>query len=275
MYDPTIGRFFVQDRYAEKYLSFTPYQYGANNPIKYIDNNGDSVWVTSTSNLEDFGNGTSRTTVTHTIHITGKVLDASDSYVDVDEVAAGIEVGLNALGSSNTTRWGDNTFVTKISVEAQIEVAQSMDDVADSDHLITIVDNVLGGADPKGGGGNAGGLGAMFGKISYIESSSFGSAGMISSGIHEFGHNMGLSHDFTNPSNHMSYSSERSGLNFGQLESVVNSFYEGKQNQGPNYSVSGSSSRNTLWHNSTNQAPYDFNVSRGQRIPHILVNTTK
>jgi uncharacterized protein RhaS with RHS repeats len=43
MYDPAIGRFFTQDRFAEKYYDFTPYQYGANNPIKYIDVNGDSI----------------------------------------------------------------------------------------------------------------------------------------------------------------------------------------------------------------------------------------
>ena len=45
MYDGAVGRFFTQDRFAEKYLDFTPYQYGANNPIKYIDVNGDSIIV--------------------------------------------------------------------------------------------------------------------------------------------------------------------------------------------------------------------------------------
>ena len=45
MYDAAIGRFHVQDRFAEKYLDFSPYQYGANNPIKYIDVNGDSLWI--------------------------------------------------------------------------------------------------------------------------------------------------------------------------------------------------------------------------------------
>ncbi len=43
MYQPEIGRFFVQDRFADKYHSFTPYQYAANNPILYIDVNGDSI----------------------------------------------------------------------------------------------------------------------------------------------------------------------------------------------------------------------------------------
>ena len=46
MYDPQIGRFTTQDRFAEKYVSMTPYQYGANNPILMIDINGDSLWIT-------------------------------------------------------------------------------------------------------------------------------------------------------------------------------------------------------------------------------------
>jgi len=44
-YDPSIGRFTTTDRFTEKYLQMTPYQYGANNPIKFIDVNGDSIMV--------------------------------------------------------------------------------------------------------------------------------------------------------------------------------------------------------------------------------------
>ncbi|MCG8307379.1 MAG: DUF6443 domain-containing protein, partial [Cytophagales bacterium] len=42
-YDPALCRFHAQDRFAEKYLNFSPYQYGANSPIFYIDMNGDSI----------------------------------------------------------------------------------------------------------------------------------------------------------------------------------------------------------------------------------------
>ena len=43
MYHPEIGRFFTQDRFADKYHALSPYSYAANNPILYVDMNGDSI----------------------------------------------------------------------------------------------------------------------------------------------------------------------------------------------------------------------------------------
>lgn len=43
--DPATGRFTTIDRFANMYASMTPFQYGANNPIKYIDVNGDSLKI--------------------------------------------------------------------------------------------------------------------------------------------------------------------------------------------------------------------------------------
>ena len=48
-YDPSLGRFFKIDRFAEKYESLTPYHYAANNPMYYIDVNGDSLYVKHTT----------------------------------------------------------------------------------------------------------------------------------------------------------------------------------------------------------------------------------
>jgi len=43
MYQPDLGRFFTQDRYAESFYPISPYQYAANNPISFVDVNGDSI----------------------------------------------------------------------------------------------------------------------------------------------------------------------------------------------------------------------------------------
>ncbi len=43
MYDAALGRFHTVDNYAEKYVSLNPYQYTANNPINFIDYNGDYI----------------------------------------------------------------------------------------------------------------------------------------------------------------------------------------------------------------------------------------
>ena len=44
-YDAALGRFTTADRFADKYHSLSPYQYGANNPVGNIDVNGDSIVV--------------------------------------------------------------------------------------------------------------------------------------------------------------------------------------------------------------------------------------
>jgi len=45
MYDPTIGVFTGTDRFASNYSFQSPYVYAANNPIKFIDVNGDSIRI--------------------------------------------------------------------------------------------------------------------------------------------------------------------------------------------------------------------------------------
>jgi len=52
MYDNQIGRFFTQDRFAEKYYNLSPYQYGGNDPIKTIDINGDSLIVITLKGMD-------------------------------------------------------------------------------------------------------------------------------------------------------------------------------------------------------------------------------
>jgi RHS repeat-associated protein len=44
-YDPALARWHTSDPRAEKYFSWSPYNYGANNPILFIDPKGDTIIV--------------------------------------------------------------------------------------------------------------------------------------------------------------------------------------------------------------------------------------
>ena len=55
MYDATLGRYHTNDRFAEKYYLMSTYQYGANNPTKNIDVNGDSLAVLHLTTGEHLG----------------------------------------------------------------------------------------------------------------------------------------------------------------------------------------------------------------------------
>lgn len=57
VYNPTIGRFDKPDRYSEKYMPLSTYQYAANNPIRYIDINGDSLWIAHKGNNYLYNDG--------------------------------------------------------------------------------------------------------------------------------------------------------------------------------------------------------------------------
>jgi RHS repeat-associated protein len=46
-YDPALARFTTQDPRAEKYYGLSPYNYCANNPVLFIDPNGDTISVTT------------------------------------------------------------------------------------------------------------------------------------------------------------------------------------------------------------------------------------
>jgi len=44
LYDPRIGRWWSIDRYANRYVPITPYAFALNNPIYFVDKDGNEIW---------------------------------------------------------------------------------------------------------------------------------------------------------------------------------------------------------------------------------------
>jgi RHS repeat-associated protein len=57
MLDSEIGRWFVIDPLCERYYSISPYVYCANNPLRYIDPNGEDIWDAIKSGAKWVANG--------------------------------------------------------------------------------------------------------------------------------------------------------------------------------------------------------------------------
>lgn len=88
MYDATLGRFMKTDRFLEKYVSLSPYQYGANNPVNNIDINGDSIWYTLNDNIV-------------TMHVAAKIFNNSSDNINMKRAAKDIVSDIKVLMKEN------------------------------------------------------------------------------------------------------------------------------------------------------------------------------
>ena len=100
-YDPALGRFHTQDKFAEKYLSLSPYQYAANNPILFIDVNGDSLWITHNTGFLGLGSKQ------NLLYENGN-LSNEDGSAYAGKVKGFLSKSVNALNTISSTQEGVN-----------------------------------------------------------------------------------------------------------------------------------------------------------------------
>jgi RHS repeat-associated protein len=131
MYDAQVGKFFTQDRYADKYYSLSPYQYCANNPIKNIDINGDSIWVVVTVNitLEDGSSGIREDKYLYDNGNDGLgFYDANGKYVyDTKKIDPFLSAVSHALGRINLAKKGAEMLENLMTSTKSMEIALSGD----------------------------------------------------------------------------------------------------------------------------------------------------
>ncbi len=213
------------DRFAEKFPWQSPYVHAGNNPVNYVDVNGDSIWFS----YEMDSNG-ELTAVT--MHVAAKVVNISGKKVNMGAAAKSIA---NQIESSFSGEFDGVSFTT----EANITAADSMDDVADSDHVFALAE-----IEKVGGNTVFGGASSIFGKVAFVDADYFrgpwdttiGNTGP-GNAAHEFGHLTGLRH----PNKGGGLMQERNGNRFfmystslksRDLRYITNEAH--RMNQGPN-----------------------------------------
>jgi len=266
-YDPEIGRFTTMDKFSEKYSYMSTYQYAANNPIKNIDMNGDSVWTTADRNKKGDITG-------YTTHITGRVLNEATKGISATDVAEGVNARLNSQSYTDP-----KTGLT-YKIDAQFKAADNLSEVKSTDNLLVIVDKVTGGADKKLGGGQAGGIADVFGEVAYAGYNGATTKSTVDILFHEVGHNLGLPHAEIDDPNYtndpMGYDPSAIGKSFTGKEMIdiyknVREYGSWMNNKHYNKSivVSGEPFYNGV---TSNEKPFNGNWYPGVKIPLVIKN---
>ncbi|WP_157304024.1 DUF6443 domain-containing protein [Chitinophaga tropicalis] len=137
MYDPQIGRFFTQDRFAEKYQLLSPYQYGANNPVNIIDSNGDSIILVIASQVlnQQTGQYDFKETTYHYGQdengITGFVDSNGSLYTGDNKFAAQVTKALSDLETGGQTGKKLVADLSDLNTNMSVQIAQGPSNGAD------------------------------------------------------------------------------------------------------------------------------------------------
>ncbi len=123
------------DPMSEKYPSFSPYVYCANNPVKLVDPNGEEIVLETIYKKDANGNDT-KEIERYNIRITGKIINNSGMNIDMSEAKEQIVSQIES-SFSGVTESG-----IPVTTTADFEVVNSLMEISQSDHIITLSNDV-------------------------------------------------------------------------------------------------------------------------------------
>ncbi|MGI4734871.1 MAG: DUF6443 domain-containing protein [Janthinobacterium lividum] len=258
-FDAQLLRWFSPDPLAEKYTYISPYVFVDNNPVNHTDPDGRDIHYNTSKPAYDKKTGVSTYYVTIDVNI--KMMNAShlDTKTFNSQVSDFQGQLKNTLAGSYQEKGSKKHYVFSAG-KINVQGVSSMSQVKASDHLMVVVDDVIG---KSAKGGERGGVADINGKMAYVESDQ-GASGMA----HEFGHNMGLEHAWLTgddtPGNFMGYGSNGNSFSNNQIFNSYLSGRDGLLNQGSNSETQTTSSHNS---NTTDRKPFR-DAKKGDVTPH-------
>jgi len=209
-YDPELGRWHMIDPKADFMRSNSLYNYAFNNPVRFIDPDGEAPTppdvIVNVSNKS--GDGTTYQRMKATVTITAKVVNLAGADLSSTDFSGGkgtVDLTSTFGGRAESTLVnnpfpGDlqgqdidsDIIITEVSL--QFEVVNSLDDVGENENVIMIVGDIPEGDYGEGNASDPVGLASTPGEVAAIEEGTVADGTFGEVLRHEIGHNLGLNH---------------------------------------------------------------------------------
>ncbi len=202
--DPTVmSRWMNPDPLAEEMNSWSPYNFSFDNPIYFVDPDGQKPLpadvITKISNVRGDNNF-----VTRDVNITITLTIVNSSGADLSNTMfSGSSGNVNlksfkglAQKHNSALKVTNHDIIKNVTVDYQ--VVNSIDDVRENDHVMMLVDNIPDDVDYDGDGNadKAIGLSEKGGRISTVEVGTISNNQFDEVAQHELGHNLDLGHGY-------------------------------------------------------------------------------
>ena len=133
IYDGRIGRWLSTDSKTSKYPGFSPYVYSGNNPISFIDPDGED-WIVSTTTNKKTG------VTTINITINAKIVNNSSKPIDMQKLIKNVRANVERLYSGTDASKKLNWKTTLNLEEFKVD-KNNQSNLKKSDHFLEIQDD--------------------------------------------------------------------------------------------------------------------------------------